>query len=180
MVVQCRRLGLDAVNVESEVEGLLKRWSSVVLAHESYEVPSLVKLAGSLRTFMRAKCIQLIRDARDRPVLLSYSGDGTPIRTKVRSAVGSQGVVCSRFGYNTQEYYIQNEFCLYFDCGDVPNIAVILGDPAPMTSGKTAPATAGFGVAFMLNPRHYGHEGPVVRHQAFDRCCYSAITRIYR
>ena len=75
---------------------------------------------------------------------------------------------------------MQNQFALFIDAVGCSKVAVLLCDPRPMTNGKGTQAVFTFATEFLIDPRDLGHEGPSVRHCAFDRGQFSSSQRLLR
>lgn len=140
----------------------------------------LRRLCEAGKRSMWNEFIDHFRKAADRPLLLSYSGDGTPVQTKVNFSFGSGESMVRRSGYSTKEYYVHNCFAMFKDEARQPQVRVLLRDPVPMTDGKTASAAAAIGMDFLPDPRDHGHVGPVVRHVAFDRAQFGTLQKLFR
>jgi len=162
-----------------DVLGCLQKWRSPTLSHTDSELLSIFSLAEAVKAHLKTKFIRAIQEAEHRPLLCSYSGDGTPVQTKVTKSVAHGSKRCRRAGYTTHEYFVQNLFLLFF-VGTTAHVSALFGDPVPMTFGKKIEAAAAIGVHFILDPRRFGHDGPIVRHFAFDRAQFPAAQRFYR
>lgn len=159
---------------------LLDEWRSPVQQHGGDELVKLQRVTEACKSFLRLRFLQSIKDAANRPLLLSYSADGTPVRTKVNITQRSESSSCRRGGYGTKEYYVQNCFLMFRDESGGLTVRALLRDPIPMTEGKTVRATAAMAVDFVPNPRAFGHAGLIVRHAAFDRAQFAPLQKLLR
>ena len=65
------------------------------------------RLAEECKAWFLRKAARLVASAGDRPILLSYSNDGTPLRTKVRDPIAVVGTKTMRLVGSTEECLVQ-------------------------------------------------------------------------
>ena len=99
-------------------------------------------------------------------MLRSFSSDCTPIKTSM--AVRFR--VVARFGFKCCEFLMRVCFYRYHtDLGGTED-AVVLGNPVPLTNGKSVDAQFTAGLTLSSSLREMGHEGIAIEHTSFDRC----------
>eukprot|EP00974_Lingulodinium_polyedra_P129519 11210324-Lingulodinium_polyedra.AAC.1 len=70
-------------------------------------------------------------------MLVTYSSDGTPLRTKARFVVEVSGYgKVRRPGGATKEYLVQQRFIRYMDTVGTLHAKVVLRGPRQLTEGK--------------------------------------------
>ena len=144
---------MDASACACPVHQLLQTWRSPVRPHTARELVDIQRLAEAVKLLLQNKLCSLIREADHKPLLLSYTGDSTPVRTRVQGAFRSGRKRCRRSGYATKEYYVQNQFALFIDDVGCSKVAVLLCDPRPITNGKGMQAVFAFATDFLIDPR---------------------------
>ena len=72
----------DAQESDARLSDLLCRWSSPTLKHRHDDLQLLCSAVEVAKAFLRQDAEKFVRDLEGRPVLLQYSGDGTPIKYK--------------------------------------------------------------------------------------------------
>ena len=176
----CAHQNMHPAMAACEVYALLRKWRSPLRAHSDAELTEVWRLGEAVRRLLERNFHKLILEAGRRPLLLSYTGDCTPVQTRVVTAFRSDGRTCRRSGYQTQDYYVQISFGMYVDDVGVAEVAVLLSPPRPMRNGKSVREYHSLAVEFIVDPRDRGHEGILVRHFAFDRGQFSATQRVLR
>ena len=122
----------------------------------------------------------LISEVGERCLLLSYSGDGTPITTRAHVTLSSGSETIRRAGRAAGEYYVHNVFAVAFDAFDRRFSVVSLEDPRPMSLGKQTIADLAFNIALTPQARDVGHRSILVLHAAWDRAKYEAISMMWK
>ena len=164
----------------SRSETLVRQWSRISTCHSKDDLRVLAVLVESGKAFLKRRAESFIKALDDRPLLMSYSGDGTPIKTKTSASFSSDGTTVIRCGSGSQEYYVHNCFLMCMSTDRKLSGVAILDEPRPMTNGKASPACASFAREMLPKPRELGHGGVLIRHLTFDRAMYSAVCRILR
>jgi len=161
----------------SSVEDHVRRFASVGRAVGDSERVTLAKVAEVAKEFLQREATKLVKRANGRPVLMSYSSDGTPLRSKkhIVHAAGSSGSKVRRVGGAAQEFLVQQAFLRYIDVDGVPHTVAVLRDPLPLSHGKGAWAIYSAGVEFSQTLRQQGHQGIALQHYAFDRALYGPL-----
>lgn len=135
-------------------------------------------MAEVLKATLLRKARALLTGAAGRPVLFSYSSDGTPMKVAVR--VSSQGLVSNstlhRKGKTGVEFLLQRGW--YKTIGPEGNVCmcVLLADPVPLSYGKGSWYLYTAAEQFAPLVQELGHEGICVTHYAFDRAIFGALT----
>ncbi|CAK0797403.1 unnamed protein product, partial [Prorocentrum cordatum] len=163
-----------------EVLRLLEKWHKPSLHHDSAELRTLERVTESGKEFWRRRFERSIAEADGRPLLLSYAGDGTKLRTVHGSSVRYNCKRARLCGRQFLEYYVQLCFLEFVDPSGRKNVTVMFDEPNPMTDGQGAAASAAFALRMIMNPRKYGHGGLIIFHCAFDRALLASVSRILK
>lgn len=143
------------------------------------QVGHVMKLCEVVKHQLQSKVDTLLSKASGRPVLMSYSSDGTPMKTAAR--VSSEGLVPGtaliRRGRDCVELLLQRGWYKTFGANGQTLVAALLRDPVPLTHGKSAWHLYSAARSFAPFLEEAGHQGISISHYAFDRACYSALTR---
>ena len=111
---------------------------------------------------------------------MTYSGDGTPISTRVNISASSSSNTILRAGKQSAEYYVHNVILVAYDVVSGRISCVVLEDPRPMTRGKKAVAEVSFATHLIPRARLLGHAGIVISHCCWDRAKYDALSRLWQ
>jgi hypothetical protein len=158
-----------------QLAGWLGR-ASAILSRDN--VLQAMKMAEVVKTTLRRKVRALLRSAAGRPVLFSYSSDGTPMKVAVR--VSSEGLVpnstLNRRGKTGVEFLLQRGW--YKTIGPEGNVCMcaLVTDPIPLSHGKGSWYLYTAAKQFAPLTQELGHEGICVTHYAFDRAVFGALT----
>lgn len=156
----------------------MRRYAQVSLVLGRAERAELERACEILKWYLASRARQLVVEAYGRPVLISYSSDGTPIKTQERiSRRLTKKMHVQRVGGAATEYLIQQCFVRYFDAHQVPRTAVVLRDPLPLTEGKSAWAVFAAGRDFFPTLVELGHTGISVVHVVFDRALFAPLRK---
>ena len=107
---------------------------------------------------------QLIKEAAGKPILRSYSSDGTPMKTAIAHKFKLGMHKIHRVGMKSLEYLLR-----------VPHDACHLAPPIPLTNGKHFDTQFASGLDFGPSLREVGHPGYSIEHCCFDRCGYDHL-----
>ena len=139
------------------------------------------KLAEVLKHTTRAEAFELVAGAQGKPMLCSYSNDGTPIRTTTRVVTsGSLGKV-RRVGGAGHELLVQR--AVFRTRGGTSSgwqTFMMVRDPLPLVHGKGADAIFSASVEFLKTLRQMGHGGIAIQHYAFDRALHAPLVRRFK
>lgn len=152
--------------------------ASLVLDKEGVE--EIEALCSLLRTFFHGKIVKLVSGAAGRPMLQSYSSDGTPILTRQRMRMrskGAQPTTVVRVGGAAHEFLIQQVFVRYLDASGQSHTSVAIREPLPLQEGKSAWHLWAAGKDFVPSLQRLGHRGLCVQHYAFDRALHRPLVR---
>lgn len=167
------------LSMECAVEASCRRLAQASLVLDKSDREEAAKLAEVLKDFMRSQVRNLVQRPNGRPLLCSYSSDGTPLLTKQRfraKLVGKQKPIV-RVGGQCHEYLIQQAFVRFLDAEGMPHIVAQLRDPAPLASGKSAWHVFTAGREFIPSLREMSHGGIAIQHMAFDRALHKPLVR---
>ena len=156
-------------------QGLSK--ASVVLSKTA--VAQVMKLCEILKVHLRRKAATLIAKSSGRPVLYSYSCDGTPMRASVRisSEAFAPHTTQDRRGKHCVEFLLQRGWYKTFGSSGEAELVPILGDPRPMTHGKSIWHFFAAAREFAPLLQEMGHTGVSISHCTFDRGIFSGLAR---
>ena len=144
--------------------GLLSEFAKPSLSADKQQVFQLTKIAITAQDYLRERLADVIADAGDRPVLLSYSSDGTPLRTHIKTTQKVGDLTIRREGKQTLEYLGQVAFARFLDSTITHRSTCVLVPPTPLTHGKTAPAIYFAGRDLARAPRARGHRSLCINH----------------
>ena len=165
---------MEAPSLRQLAEWLGK--ASAILSKE--KVLDAMKMCEILKAHFQRKVRSLLARAAGRPVLFSYSCDGTPMKIAVR--VSSEGLApndaVNRRGRSCVEFLLQRGW--YKTVGPEGNVLMcaLLADPIPLSHGKSSWYLYAAAEKFAPLTQSLGHEGICVTHYAFDRAVFSALT----
>ena len=157
---------------------VVKSFASVAPSLSKYDSRAVARLVEVSKAHLRARAERFVAECGDRALLLSYSGDGTPIKTIEQHTIRVDGDAATRKGGAAMEFYLHRLF-LKFSAGTEQRVCVLFDDPWPMTHGKGAWCSFAIGHALFPTARRLGHRGLVIQHYCFDRALYSACLRIF-
>lgn len=142
---------------------------------DTSDMQAVARLCECSKAFLRQRALNVLQKHKSDPVLLSYSSDGTPLKTQetFTQSVGSLSV--KRRGGSSHEYLIQRFFILPWK-GEP---TIFFRDPHAM-SDKTAWCLLGAAMDFFPTARQAGHTGLCVSHYCWDRAVYGAMARHFR
>ena len=135
------------------------------------------RLCEAGKSFLLKKAKALVVSAQNRPLLYSYSADGTPIRSTKRVVVpgipGQKPVV--RMGGEQNEFLIERGFIITRNAvGDLTSTAMMT-DAAILSDGKGAWNIYTSATKFFPHLREVGHRHIAITHGCFDRALHSAL-----
>ena len=123
------------------------------------------------------QCDSFVTDAGDRPLLVSYGDDGTPVKAmRVIQYVDLQGKPATRRGRKTVECLAQQLWMRYLEANGECKSRCLLREPIALVYGKTGDALFSCGKDFYLYVRAKGHSGITIAHTAFDGAMFPSWT----
>ena len=165
---------------ELSVGQLIRNWSAPSRVAKTEESRICDKLAEVLKHHLKDGARQLVADARGRPILCSYSNDGTPLRATCRkTTTGSMGKV-TREGGAGHELLVQRSVYRTRDSTGGWKTWMDMRDPLPLVHGKGADAIFSAAVEFQKTLRQLGHAGIAVQHYSFDRAMHTPLVRRWK
>ena len=165
---------------EKNFGGFMKEWSRIGRPHDQNDTRSMSRAAHVAIDHMRTSVVELIDAAEQRPLLVSYQSDGTPIISRHNiPQPGGVGLKLRRHtGKTMDEFCCQVAFYVYIDAVGQRQVRALVREPCPMTHGKKAPAQLAFALEHIVSPRACGHTGFLVMHCSFDRAPFEAVGRM--
>ena len=158
----------------------IRLWSQVHKVADMKGLREVEKLAEVLKHTTRAEAFELVAGAQGRPMLCSYSNDGTPIRTTTRVVTsGSLGKV-RRVGGAGHELLVQRAVFRTRGGTSGWQTVMMVRDPLPLVHGKGADAIFSASVEFLKTLRQMGHGGIAIQHYAFDRALHAPLVRRFK
>ena len=156
---------------EKNFGGFMKEWSRIGRPHDQNDTRSMSRAAHVAIDHMRTSVVELIDAAEQRPLLVSYQSDGTPIISRHNiPQPGGVGLKLRRHsGKTMDEFVCQVAFYVYIDAVGQRQVRALVREPCPMTNGKKAPAQLAFALEHIVSPRACDHIGILVMHCAFGR-----------
>ena len=142
----------------ASVADLVKKYAQVGLTLKKPEEYEVQKLAEVLKQFSQEQVVDLVARACHRPVLCSYSNDGTPLTAKIRFQSGFGNMKVRREGGDDEELLVQRAMYRFVDGAGASHTAVQMRDPLPLRHGKTGDAICAASLAFFKTLRHMGHK----------------------
>ena len=146
------------------VEESLLQWGKPSRTHSPGDLEHLQRVIEACKLHMRGALRELMRQAEHRPLLLSYSGDGTPLGSRRCVTTKSGDSSITRNTRRSDEYYVHNLIAMYRDGMGRTHSTILMDDPRPMTAGTTAAAEITFAIEMIPNSRLHGHSGIVLQH----------------
>ena len=162
------------------VSQLIRNWSAPSRVASGEEGRVCDKLTEVLKQHLKLETRQLVTDARGRPILCSYSNDGTPLRAVTRkTTTGSMGKV-TREGGAGHELLVQRAVYRTRDSTGGWKTLMDMRDPLPLVHGKGADAIFSAAAEFQKTLRQMGHAGIAVQHYGFDRALHTPLVRRFK
>ena len=115
---------------------LIRKYAHVHTVLSDSEKLEVQKLAEIIKMFSKSQAEALVESAAGRPVLCSYSNDGTPLTAKQRITSGDPNEPVVREGGDYQELLVQRIIYRYMGGGGVAKTAVMIRDPTILKYGE--------------------------------------------
>ena len=139
----------------------------------------MTKLLCAASDQSQESVVKLIGEAGDRPLMMSYQSDGTPIVCRHHGKAAIPGAKMPRRTARTMdELMCQCAWYSYLDAFGSRRSALLLQDPLPTTRGKKSEALMSFALDFLVSPRSVGHTSIIVFHCTFDRAPFESLSRL--
>lgn len=162
------------------VEDLVVRLSSPHQCLSVADADGLGNLVEVCKAFMLKRAKNFVASAENRPLLLTYGSDGTPMMTREHWRHKSSGSLSvHRHGGSSHEYLIQRAFFAYRKDGALC-MCTLFTEPLPLVNGKAAEQIFACGRTFFPTLRGCGHMGLALSHMCFDRAGFSALARLFK
>lgn len=159
----------------SSLSELVAQFSKPSICVDKRDLDKIHRGCEVLRDGLRARVMKIFRLNRDRPLLVQYGSDCTPLLTKERYQHSVGGVSVVRGGHSSHEFLIQRTFIQAL--GERP--VALVEVPIAMAC-KTAYAHLGAKRQLLKNPREIGHRGLVVEFHKYDRALKSSLGRLHQ
>ena len=156
---------------------LLAKPSGTLSERQRHLLPQLVE---SLKSLLQEKARILVHNAAGRPLLRSYSSDGTPLKVKQRVVATSGTRKVIREGGHAHEFLLEVGFLRYEEADGRCETFVAMRCPLPLTSGKDGWCLFAAARAFLPTLRELGHRGLSVEHLVCDRAVLPILDRRMR
>ena len=95
---------------EADLATQLAAWSKPSRVHSKDELPHFAKIGKVCKAFLHQNAHAFVARLGDRSLLMTYSGDGTPISTRVNIFASSSSNTILRAGKQSAEYYVLTLF----------------------------------------------------------------------
>ena len=135
----------------------------------SHQITTVHRLAEAGKAFLLEQATAFLNRLHGIPVLISRSGDGTPIVTKEHFISGSGDLAVHRIGRKSHELLLQRVFLM--DVSGEQHI--IIDEPTDLSSGKDCWTLFAAERKFWTTGREHGYEGLIVSHYAYDRAIFA-------
>ena len=135
------------------------------------------RLSAVVNDFLSGLARSFVKENVSRPILFSYSSDGTPVKTRVCVSTSSEQGSIRRSGFRGQEFCVQNVFLLTHRLGQ-PQMRYLTTNPVLMHHGKGAWNYYQAFRSFCQTPFELGHESICINHYSFDRGIHDSTLRI--
>ena len=139
---------------------------------------TMERLLVAGKAMLEASVRKHINDAGELPVLVSYSSDGTPIKSThtVQYNLATTGEKSRKRGHRQDEVLIQQAFVRYFDAAGHCHTKVLLREALPLVHGKGGAANFACTREWCPFPRDEGHSGISISHYCHDGALASVMT----
>jgi hypothetical protein len=144
------------------------------------EEREVCKFAEVSKIVMQNAAQDVITIANGQPILNSKSSDGTPTSIVKRMVARMQGTKTERWGRESCEFLVKNQFLRTVSAAGVPTTRCILQDPVKLQFGKSAHAIFQCCIRDWSTLRQLGHAGLALEHYSNDRCGATALERIFK
>ena len=126
------------------------------------------RLLASFKLMLNQQAGAFVESAGQRPLLISYSDDGTPVSKAGYTLQYSEptGHKASRRGNQGVEVLVQQVFLRFIEPTGECKSRCLLREPVALTYGKKGDAIFACGRDLYPTVREQGHSGIIVRH-----CC---------
>lgn len=134
------------------VENLVLQFASPTAIVPTDKARRMAMLVEVCKSWLRRKALAFVALATGRPLLSSYSSDGTPLTTRERwhHRAGDQHIV-HRHGGASHEFLIQRLFLAFRSDGEL-RLRTLVSEPVPLTKGKGASQVFACGRVFFPVP----------------------------
>ena len=153
---------------EEDILGFFQHWAKATSSHTKPDYRQMARVACAAMDHMKEQVVELIQAAEDKPVLLSYMSDGTPIITRHHIGPAFDGVAAKRrSGRSMDELLCQCAFYVTIDAKGARQANVLLQDPRPQICGKKPTSLLSSALDFVVSPHSCGHQGILIYHCTF-------------
>ena len=143
---------------------LAERFSRPSTVLDKRDVERLTRVAKVQRAFWQERARRWLAQRHDRPILVQYGSDLTPLMTRERVSAQCEGLSVLRSGRSCSEFLVQRCYM-----SDLQGSSVCLVDQPWRLTDKSAWAHFAAYRSFMKTPREQGHVGLCVLAHVYDR-----------
>lgn len=156
---------------------LLSKTGNAVVGHAEFQ--DMECLLESLKDMQQRQVSGFVEEAGQRPLLISYSNDGTQCRSmaKMKTPLPDATAAGATKGRQTVEVLVQQVFMRYMDASGACKSRVLTREPLHLSKGKSGAAIFSCSKDFIPLLRSKGHTGICVNHYVFDGALHSYLCR---
>ena len=147
---------------------------------QDHDERAAIKATEVIKKALWATASALITKSEGRPVMYSYSSDGTRLTTTTtfRTNVGFKKI--QRSGSTSHEFLQQVGYLKTTNSLGQPIQSCLMRDPVPLDEGQSTFNEYTAFREFFTGIRRQGHMGIIVNHVAWGRAVFSAMQRKVR
>jgi len=153
----------------------VKQYAAPSKAIHPDDLENLHKAAEIVREFTKQNGARFIERRKDKPILVQYGSDLTPLTHRHRLHEEAEGLSVTKNGKSSNEFLVQR--CIITDLhGDA---CTVLEEPLILTR-KTAWSHFCAERQLLKTPRELGHTGLAVSSHKFDGALQQTLKRLFR
>jgi len=153
----------------------VKQYTAPSKAIRPDDLENLHKAAEIVREFTKQNGARFIERRKDKPILVQYGSDLTPLTHRHRLHEEAEGLSVTKNGKSSNEFLVQR--CIITDLhGDA---CTVLEEPLILTR-KTAWSHFCAERQLLKTPRELGHTGLAVSSHKFDGALQQTLKRLFR
>lgn len=171
---------MAALPVVTQLQLLSKTGTAVDSKKGRFEAAALLE---SCKAMLSSQAARFIVEAGNRPLLLSYSNDGTPCKSRHKvegKDPAKPEKSFTRSGFKTPEVLVQQVFLRRLDPAGGCTSKCLMREPLALTEGKSGAAIFAVSQAWCPLLRDQGHSGICIGHYCFDGALCSYLSRLFR
>ena len=174
---------MDPLTTE-ELRTLCLAYGKCCYTDTKSQAAQLDALVEVTKECLRMKAHRLVRQAGGHPVLCTYQGDGTPLRTSMKRffvkgfGADSHGPSAGRSGGQSAEVYSERAYYKCLKDPSNPMVAVMLKQSRPFGERKVAWNCFKAFEDFARSLRQMGCAGIAITHTCFDKANYQSLANM--